>query len=221
MIGSGLNRVGGAAALALALAAALALSACGGTTEPTVSGPHRSYTVKVGASFPARQRLAQQSNLIVRVTNTGAATLPNVAVTLTNPKYGTAAQALGTLLPPTQQGQGILQNRSRPIWIIDQAPGPCGYSCKQLGPGAGATAYSNTWALGRLEPHQTITFGWHVTAVQPGSFAIRYQIAGDLQGGARALYTGGRAAAGTLHVTVSGVPRRALVRPNGQVVYSN
>ena len=43
-------------------------------------------------------------------------------------------------------------NPSRPIWIVDRAPGPCRYSCRNGGQGAAVTAYSNTWALGRLKP---------------------------------------------------------------------
>jgi hypothetical protein len=203
-----------------AAAISLALSACGGTTEPQASGPPRNFPVRVSSSFPVFQRLAQKSLLLVRVKNVGSAAIPNVAVTLTNPKYGSSAQALGTLIPPTQQGQPILATRSRPIWIINKAPGPCGYSCRHLGPGAGATAYSNTWALGPLRPGQSIVFDWLVTAVQAGNYAVRYQVAGDLDGGARAVDRTGNPASGTLKVRISGQPRHAWVKQNGQVVYT-
>lgn len=211
-------RIGsGVAAIALSAAA---LAGCGGSTIARISGPRGNFPVQVRASFPSNQTLAQQTDLVVAVKNVGRATIPNVAVTLTNPKYGTAAQALGTLIAPTQSGQPIIANRSRPIWIINQGPGPCGYSCKNLGAGAGATAYSNTWALGELKPGQTVRFAWHVTAVAAGSYEVRYQVAADLEGGARATTRNGHPAVGQLTVRISGTPLHPIVKPDGQVVYT-
>ena len=71
-------------------------------------------------------------------------------MTLTNPKYGTAVQALRhTLKMPG------LASHSRPAWVVNRGPGPCGYSCQQGGAGSAVTAYSNTWALGPLKPGKT------------------------------------------------------------------
>lgn len=199
----------------------VAVAGCGasaGTTAPP--GLHGDIPVRVTATFPAHQRLAQRTRLTVTVTNVSDTTLPNVAVTLTNPRYGTAAQAFGTLIAPTRHGQPIVADRSRPIWIINRAPGPCDYSCANLGPGAGATAYANTWALGALRPGRRISFSWQLTAVQAGAHAVRYQIAPELTGAARATDAGGGPAAGTLKVQIAGGPRRAWVRPDGQVVHS-
>jgi hypothetical protein len=174
--------------------------------------------VSVTSAFPAAQQLAQQTNLVISVRNTGSKALPDVAVTLTNPKDGTAAQALSTLLAAPSAGQPILASRSRAVWIIDQAPGPCRYSCKQGGPGAAATAFSNTWALGKLAPGRTVKFDWKVTAVQPGSYTVAYEIAAGLSGKARATGTG---TSGQLHVRINSRPREAYVNNNGNIVYTN
>ena len=193
--------------LAVAATVAVAVGGCGSAPSETANEPSGSFPVSVTSSFPPSQRLAQETSLIIRIRNTGARTLPNVAVTITNPSDGTAAQAFGMLLPEQAQGQPILASRSRPIWIVDQAPGPCGYSCENGGPGAGSTAYSNTWALGRLAPGQAVTFNWRVTAVRAGTYAIRYRVAAGLAPNARA--------------TISSRPRQASVNSKGQIVYSS
>lgn len=214
-----------------ALALSLAVSACGGsggTGGSSGSGAGHgsagsrnpsggSFPVQVKSSFPAVQRLAQQTHLVISIHNSGSRPMPDVAVTLTNPKYGTSAQALSTLLAAPAAGQPILASRSRPVWIIDQAPGPCRYSCKQGGPGGAATAYSNTWALGPLAPGHTVKFDWKVTAVQSGTYRVRYQVAPALTGGGHAT---GPSSSGQLSVRVSAKPRQAYVNNAGQIVYT-
>lgn len=197
---------------------ALALGACGSGPADTAGEAPGSFPVQVTSSFPTSQRLAQQSDLVITVHNTGSQTLPDVAVTLTNPKYGTAAQALGTLLAAPSPGQPILASRSRPVWIIDQDPGPCQYSCKQGGPGAAATAFSDTWALGKLAPGQSAKFDWKVTAVRAGSYTVAYKVAAGLSGKAVATGTSSR---GRLAVKINSAPRQTYVNNSGQIVYGN
>jgi hypothetical protein len=107
------------------------------------------------------------------------------------------------------------------VWVIDQGPGPCEYSCRQGGAGAAPTAYSNTWALGRLAPGATARFDWHVTAVQPGSFTVSYQVAADVDGGpARAVTAAGDGpVTGSFRVTISSSVPRPYVTSSGQVSY--
>jgi hypothetical protein len=188
-----------------AVTASVALAACGANTsnEDQSSQATGSFPAAVSARFPTEQSLAQATNLVIKIRNTGNRTMPNVAVTLTNPKYGSGAQALGTLLAAPAAGQPILAGRSRPIWVIDRAPGPCQYSCQQGGPGAGATAYTNTWALGSLAPGDTKTFDWHVTAVQAGSYTVAYRVAAGLSGQG-----------------FGSKPRQASVNNAGKVVYT-
>jgi hypothetical protein len=204
------------------MAAATAISACGASHHAQDAGEHghRTFPVAVSASFPALQRLAQRSRLVIDVRNTGTAAIPNVAVTITNPLYHTAAQAFGELIPPSGQGQPILASRSRPIWIVLRNPGPCGYSCRHGGAGAAATAYSNTWALGRLEPGATARFAWLLTAIQPGTYIVSYRVAPGLSVDATAVRADGRPVSGSLRVRISSVPRQAFVENDGRVVYS-
>jgi hypothetical protein len=190
----------------------------GGTQNP--GEPHANFPVQVTSSFPTHQSLAQQTNFVVSVKNTGKATIPDVAVTVTNPKYGPAAQSFGLLIPENGAGQPILASRSRPAWIIDQAPGPCGYSCKTRGPGGAATAYTDTWALGRLAPGQTAKFDWHLTAVQAGSYTVRYQVAAGLNGFAKAVTAANKPASGSYAVTIAHAPQSTYVENDGTVVYS-
>ncbi len=201
-------------------AAAAALAGCGASTANQGQSTQATgtFAARVKASFPARQTLAQNSQLIIRIKNTGRRTMPNVAVTLTNPKYGSGAQALGTLLAAPAAGQPILAGRSRPVWVINQAPGPCGYSCRQGGPGAGATDYTNTWALGSLGPGDTKVFDWHVTALAPGAYTVAYQVAAGLAGKAFASGAGTR---GRLKVVISAKPRGAYINSAGKVVNTN
>jgi hypothetical protein len=173
-----------------------------------------SFAVQVtAASFPRRQQLAQRTQLVIAVRNAGAATIPNVAVTITDPPYGTSAQAFGGDL----EMRGVASH-SRPVWIVDQAPGPCDYSCQAGGPGGAATAYSNTWALGPLRPRATATFAWALTAVKTGTYAVHYEIAAALQGNTRAVLAGGSPPAGTFTVTIDHAPQRTYVNANGQVI---
>jgi len=205
-----------------AFAVVLAVSACGSSaTKQSAGEPKGNFPVEVStASFPASQRLAERTDLVIAVRNAGSKTIPNVAVTITNPAYGTAAQAFGTLLPQSAPGQPILAGRSRPVWIVDQPPGPRGYSTSQGGPGGAVTAYSNTWALGRLAPGQTARFDWGVTAVQPGSYTVRYVVAAGLTGRARAVLASGGPVAGSFHVRILAGPRQAYVNNAGKIVYS-
>jgi hypothetical protein len=205
------------------VAGGVAIAGCGGGAKQSAGEPHARFPVRVStASFPARQHLAQQTHLVIAVRNAGTRTIPDISVTLVNPRYGTAAQALGTLIAPNPPGQPVLAGRSRAVWVIDQDPGPCQYSCRQGGPGAATTADSNTWALGRLKPGATATFDWRVTAVQPGRYTVEYQIAADLAGGpARAVGPGGARPQGEFHVTIAGAPQGAYVNNQGKVVYTN
>lgn len=199
-----------------ALAAAGLLAGCGGT-EQNASEPHAKFPVSVTSSFPARQRLAQRTSFTVSVKNVGNHAIPNVAVTVLNPSYGSAAQAFGRLIPANGAGQPILAGRSRPIWIIDQAPGPCRYSCHRRGPGGAATAYADTWTLGRLAPGRTATFRWKLTAVQAGSYTIEYEVAAGLDGYARAVLASGATARGRLRARIASAPPAVTVQSDGQV----
>jgi hypothetical protein len=208
--------------------AALAAAGCGGTSShktstaavTAVAGPSFKVAVPV-ASFAPKQSLAAKERLVIAVRNTSRRALPNVAVTICNTTcsyrarrgHGTTVEAFSYAIANAPN----LANASRPIWIVQRAPGPCGYSCRNLGPGAAVTAYSNTWALGRLAPGHTARFVWTVTPVKAGRFVVAWAVAAALSGDNRAVLASGRPAGGKLAVNVSTRPPQYVVQPNGKV----
>lgn len=199
-----------------ALAVAGLVAGCG-STEQNAGERRGDYPVSVSSSFPSRQRLAEHTSFTVSIRNVGDRVIPDVAVTVLNPRYGSAAQAFGRLLPANRGGQPILASRSRPVWIIDQAPGPCDYSCKSRGPGGAATAYADTWALGKLRPGHTAVFRWQLTAVQPGAYTVEYEVAAGLNGYAKAVLSDKSPARGRFDVRISSAPPQVTVQSNGKV----
>ncbi len=200
------------------IAVGLALSGCGGGSRQDVSEPSGKFTVEVPTvRFPASQRLSEHTHLVIAVRNAGSKTIPDVAITITDPNTGTAAQSFGGLLSTNGSTQGVA-SRSRPVWIVDQAPGLCGYSCLAGGPGGAVTAYANTWALGALKPGATATFDWAVTAVKAGTHMIQYQVAAGLNGKAQAVLADGSKPFGTFKVTIHTQPAQAYVNGSGGVV---
>lgn len=200
-----------------AVGGAVILGACGGGQRQDVSEPRGSFPVAVSAArFPASQRLAEHTHLIISVRNAGQKTIPDIAVTILDPRNGTAAQPFSQDITG---GTGErLASRSRPIWIVDRPPGPCRYSCRQGGLGSAVTAYSNTWALGELRPGRTATFEWGLTAVKSGHYTVEYQVAAGLNGKARATDSHGAQPTGRFVVDVRRQPRGAYVNDAGQVV---
>jgi hypothetical protein len=199
-----------------AIAACVLAGGCGGGAQPAASRNATFPVLVTRSPFPAHQRLAQRTLLLISVRNIGRATIPNVAVTITDPRWGAAAQPFSTLIPA---GAG-LASRSRPVWIIDRPPGACRFGCPQGGPGGAATAYANTWALGPLAPGHAARFAWVLTAVAAGRFLVAYRVAAGLNPAARAVLPGNRPAAGVFAVTILRRPRRSYVENNGRVVYS-
>jgi hypothetical protein len=205
------------------IAASLALVACGGgAARQDASEPSGNFTVQVPtATFPASQRLAQQTHLVIAVRNSGAKTIPNVAVTICNvtcaypapPGQGTGAGAFAQDL-----NQPDLANPSRPVWIVDRPPGPCRFVCQSGGPGGAVTAYSNTWALGALAPGAIAKFQWAVTAVKPGKHVVAWQVAAGLSGKAKAVLPNGSAPHGAFRVLIRSQPAQAFVTASGKVV---
>jgi hypothetical protein len=181
-------------AVLCAVPLALGVAGCGGGQRQDAHEPSGTFPVAiVRASFPAKQHLAKSERFVIAVRNTGSQAVPNLAVTVDS--FASRSEQAG------------LADPSRAVWIIDD------------GPRGGDTAYTNTWALGRLEPGQTRRFVWRVTAVQPGTHTVKWQVAAGLNGKAKATLAGNRAPAGSFTVDVSDKPAQAKVDPDtGKVV---
>ena len=181
---------------ALAGVAAAALAGCGGgeSARQDADEPSGTWTVDVvEAEFPSSQRLSQEATMRIRVRNREDRALPNVAVTVDS--FSQRSEQAG------------LADPERPIWIIDD------------GPRGGVTAYTNTWALGRMGPGQTKTFEWKVTPVEAGEYRVKYRVAAGLDGKAKARLAGGEVPAGTFNVSVSREPSQSRVDPDsGEVI---
>jgi hypothetical protein len=174
--------------------AAVALAGWGGGERQDADEPSGTFQVDVvRASFPTKQHLAQPERFVIAVRNTGDQAVPNVAVTVSS--FAERSEQAG------------LADPERAVWIIDSSPS------------GGQTAYTNTWALGRLPPGQTRRFVWRVTAVKAGTHTVKWQVAAGLNGKAKATLAGNRAPAGSVTVDVSAKPAQAHVDPKtGKVV---
>jgi hypothetical protein len=178
-----------------------ALAGCGGGDRQDKAEPEGSFRLQVtGASFPAKQSIAERSTLRIQVRNTDSKTAPNVAVTIETAakQAGGAPQAFAQV-----RSDPGLADPSRPVWILDRAPT------------GGETAYTNTWALGPLRAGETKTFEWRVTAVQPGSYTVGYRVSPGLAG--KAKLAGGQGA-GRFRVTVDDAPPDARIADDGTTV---
>jgi hypothetical protein len=180
---------------------ALAAAGCGGDRQDA-DEPEGEFTLDVvKASFPAEQTVAQHATMRLTVRNTDDRELPNLAVTVeTDPGGGGKA--------PTAFGQGESDTRladaNRPVWIVDRDPE------------GGQSAYTNTWALGRMFPGETKEVEWRLTAVRPGTYKINYRIAPGLNG--KAVAANGQKVTGSFDVTISDEPVPARVNDKGEVV---
>src|SRR4051794_13190913 len=174
--------------------AAVAVGGCGGGQRQDADEPSGTFLVDVvKASFPTKQHLAQPERFVIAVRNTGSQTVPNVAVTVTS--FAARSEQAG------------LADAERPVWVIDASPR------------GGDTAYTNTWALGRLAPGQTRRCGGRGPAGQAGTHTVKWQGAAGLNGKAKATLAGNRAPAGSVTVDVSSKPAQAHVDPKtGKVV---
>jgi len=188
----------------LLLFAALAVGGCGGGGEAQdADEPEGEYTLDiVSASFPEDQKLAQPARMKIAVRNTDDRTVPHIAVTVkTAPgSEGNAPQAFAQRVDDPQ-----LADPSRPIWIVDESP-------------EGATvAHTNTWALPRVAPGDTVEFEWKVTAVKAGDYTIDYEVFPGLDGKAVLAEDGGRTE-GSFTVSIDDMPPESRVNSDGEVV---
>jgi hypothetical protein len=163
-MGSERKLIGGA--LALLFAAVIGLSACGAERQDEDES-EGTWKVRVtDASFPGRQRLADEVQLKIRVKNEDTRAIPNLAVTVDgfNMRKDSASQTLS--------------ERSRPVWVVDESPLNS------------TTAFTNTWAVGAVPAGQSRTLVWKVAAVRAGTYSVRWKVAAGTNGKAKAAEDG-------------------------------
>jgi hypothetical protein len=176
------GKYGGRGALCISLAlSAVTLAACGGGEKQDADEPSGTYEVDiVRATFPGKQYLGLHSQIRIAVANVGSETIPNLTVTL---------DGLDERINDPN-----LADPERPIWILDRPPKNS------------QTAFTNTFAVGPLPPDEIKPMVWNVTAVQSGTYTVRYQISAGLQGKAKAVQPDGSKANGSFLVRVTSKP---------------
>jgi hypothetical protein len=201
----------------LALASLLAVAACGSGERQDADEPEGNFQVNVDeAKFPNRQRLAETTNLELKIENIGDRQIPDLATTISIDQGADGPFSI-------RSDQPGLADPNRPVWILEQnypklrKPGE---SDKELdaAPSAGAgVAQTNTFAFGPVAPGDSVDAVWKVTPVMGGTYTVNYQVSAGLNGKARAVTADGGAVKGSFVVTISTKPPRATVGPGGKV----
>lgn len=196
MIAARRRLLGSAAACTLALT----LGACGEEERSqSADEPRGRFAVRVvEASFPESHKLAERAEMVIKVKNEDPETIPNIAVTVRS-------------FDRRRRNKDLADPR-RPVFVVNTIPGG--------GVDSGAeTAYVDTYAFGPLKPGRTATFRWNVTAVEPGPFALRYEVAAGLDGRAKAVLAGGGGAPrGRFAGTIDSAPPTASVGDDGETI---
>jgi hypothetical protein len=191
----------------IALLCLVAVVGCGGERQDE-NEPEGDFQVEVvSATFPEQQKLAQKSELVITVRNTGDEAVPNIAVTVSGLNYRA-----------TEPG---LSDPSRPRFALNGVPREIGGfpEAKDASPLGCDTAYVETWACGRLKPGAEKTFVWSVTAVKAGPYKITWRVAAGLNGKAKAVDAeGGGAPTGTFTGTVSDEAPEVRIADDGKTV---
>ena len=192
----------------IVLVCVIAAVGCGGGERQDENEPEGDFAVEVVASdFPKQQKLAQSSDLMITVRNSGDETVPNVAVTLKGLDY--------------RATQPDVANAERPQFAINGVPREIGGfpEAKDATPLGCDSAYVNTWACGPLKPGAERTFVWKVTAVKAGPYDISWRVAAGLNGKAKAVAAGGGAApSGSFTGTVSNKAPDVRIANDGKTV---
>jgi hypothetical protein len=170
-------------AAAVPIAIALAAGGCGGGGEAQdANEPDGTWKVDVlSASFPGKQTLAQTSELRLKIKNLENNELPNLSVTVDGFDQ--------------RSENPDLSDPGRPRWVVEEPPDNS------------TTAFTNTWAVGKVPGGDTRTLIWKVTSVRAGTYTVRYQVAAGLHGKAKATLLDGEPAGGSFVVRVSEKPR--------------
>ncbi len=189
------------------------LGACGGESSSDANEAGGTYDVRVSkASFPTEQQLGQTSLLRLGFRNDGEKAVPNLAVTIS-----IAGKAGDTSMLPfgIRDETAELAQPDRPVWVL-AATYPRLQGTTQ--PGGAETSNDKTFAFGPLEPGETIKAVWKLSAVRAGDYTLRYRVAANLSGSAKARTRGDVAPGGSFVTEISTVPPDVEVTDSGEVV---
>jgi hypothetical protein len=194
---------------AIALSCVMAVIGCGGGARQDENEPSGNFAVEVvNASFPDKQKLAQTSELVITVRNTGKQVVPDLAVTV----KGLSFRATEPGLSDPERPRFALNGIQREIGGFPEA--------KDTSPAGCDTAYVNTWACGPLKPGREATLVWKVTAVKAGPYEVSWRVAAGLNGNAKAVATGGGAPTGSFSGSVSRAAPKVRIAADGKTVVS-
>ncbi|MEX0620035.1 MAG: hypothetical protein WD181_00450 [Solirubrobacterales bacterium] len=187
-------------------------AACGGGGEGDQFSNETpgDYPVEVvDASFEPRQFVAQTYDLVVSARNTGDETIPAMVATIDIPGR------ISTLAFAVRDPQPELAQPQRPIWVLESTyPKLAG----TVGRGGAATSNRRTFSFGELPAGETATMIWRVTAVEPGSYRLGYELSAGLGLDTRAVDASGESPGGFLPVRITDKAVLTKVDEQGNVV---
>ncbi|MFM8527479.1 MAG: hypothetical protein ACKOBH_05130 [bacterium] len=205
--------------LALTAALSLAIAGCGSSGErQDADEPSGEFPVEVlEAKLPERQKLAETSNLVLEVRNSGSETIPDLAVTINTRASDLTVEeagiANGSFSIRTDREDVAV--KTRPVWILN-ADWP-----KLNGSDTSAGAQrvqTNTYAFGELAVGETATMTWNLNAVATGSYTVAWVLSAGLGGKAEAVDATGGPVQGEVTVEISGKPAKLRVDAQCNVV---
>jgi hypothetical protein len=186
----------------------LALAGCGGGESQDENEPEGNFQVEVvEASFPGTQKLAKRSQLEIVVRNADQQKIPNIAVTLKGLDYRKDDPELADQRRP----QFVVNGKFKEFGNIEDAQA-------QTPNGIENPTYVDTWSLGPLEPGESKSFKWDVTAVRAGPYELTYSVAAGLDGKARAIDASGQAPRGVFKGEVSDEAPQTKIAADGKTI---
>ena len=186
----------------------LLLAGCGGDKRQDENERAGNFELEVvKASFPASQKLAKRSDLVIQVRNSGAKTAPDIAVTV----RGLYVRKPNRDLADPNRPVFVINGRAKNVGGVPEAK-------EDVLPEGCDTAYVNTWACGPLKPGRERTFKWSVTAVDAGKYTISYRVSAGLDGKAKAVAANGSSLTGSFTGKISNAAPATRVADDGKTI---
>lgn len=194
------------------LAVGAPLAACGESSSDSNEATGTYRVAVTEASFPTEQRLGETSSLQLGIRNTGKKTVPALTVTITiaGPEGRDSSLPFGIRDP--QEG---LAQADRPVWVLAHSYPRLAGSDEA---GGASTSNRKTFAFGPLQPGETTSAVWKLSAVKTGEYTLLYRVDAGLSGEAKAETSGGVAPGGSFVTTISSETPETEVTDSGRIV---